>query len=121
MNKIYLFLGTIGENMGILIEIQNRIKNSGILIFCTMLSLYFIFHGISGDRGLLKLLYLRNEITEAKQIADMYHQEKIKLEEKVKLLSSSSLDLDLLDERARVVLNLVGSDEFVILDSDDNK
>lgn len=107
--------------MGFLLDIQNRIKNSGLLIFCTLLSLYFIFHGISGERGLLKLLYLRNEIFEAEQIANMYHQEKIKLEEKVKLLSSSSLDLDLLDERARVVLNLVGKDEFIILDADDNK
>lgn len=107
--------------MGFLLDIQNRIKNSGLLIFCTLLSLYFIFHGISGERGLLKLLYLRNEISEAEQIANMYHQEKIKLEEKVKLLSSSSLDLDLLDERARIVLNFVGKDEFIILDADDNK
>ena len=84
------------------------------------MSLYFIFHGISGERGLLKMLYLRNEIAEAEQIANMYHQEKTKLEEKVKLLSSSSLDLDLLDERARVVLNFVGKDEFIILDADDN-
>lgn len=107
--------------MGFLLDIQNRIKNSGLLIFCTLLSLYFIFHGISGERGLLKLLYLHNEISEAEQIANMYHQEKIKLEEKVKLLSSSSLDLDLLDERARIVLNFVGKDEFIILDADDNK
>lgn len=106
--------------MGILTEIQNRIKSSGLLIFCTLLSLYFIFHGISGERGLLKMLYLRNEIAEAEQIANIYHQEKTKLEEKVKLLSSSSLDLDLLDERARVVLNFVGKDEFIILDADDN-
>lgn len=104
--------------MGILVELHNRIKNSGILIFCALLSLYFIFHGISGERGLLKFLYLQNEIKEAEKIAETYHQEKIKLEEKVKLLSSKSLDLDLLDERARIVLNLVGKDEFVILDSE---
>ena len=104
--------------MGRLVELHNRIKNSGILIFCALLSLYFIFHGISGERGLLKFLYLQNEIKEAEKIAETYHQEKIKLEEKVKLLSSKSLDLDLLDERARIVLNLVGKDEFVILDSE---
>ncbi len=107
--------------MDFFIDIQNKIKNSGLLIFCSLLSVYFIFHGISGDRGLLQLLYLKNEISEAQKIAETYHNQKVKLEEKVKLLSSSSLDLDLLDERARVVLNLVGKDEFVILDSDDNK
>lgn len=105
--------------MGILLDLQNKIKNSGILIFCTLLSLYFLFHGISGERGLLKLLYLRNEISSAQKIADSYRLQKEKLEEKVKLLSSSSLDLDLLDERARVVLNLVDSDEFIILDADE--
>ncbi len=105
--------------MGIFLELQNKIKNSGILIFCTLLSLYFLFHGISGERGLLKLLYLRSEISSAQKIADSYRQQKEKLEEKVKLLSSSSLDLDLLDERARIVLNLAGTDEFIILDTEE--
>lgn len=105
--------------MGLFIELQNKIKNSGIFLFGALLSIYFVFHGISGDRGLLKLLYLKNEIREAQKIADNYHQQKNKLEEKVKLLSSSSLDLDLLDERARVVLNLVDKDEFIILDAEE--
>ncbi len=107
--------------MFFLLELQNKIKSSGILIFCTILSIYFIFHGISGDRGLLKMLYLKAEITKAEKIAETYHQERIQLEEKVKLLSASSLDLDLLDERARIVLNMVDKDEFVILDSDEDK
>ena len=107
--------------MGLFIELQNKVKNSGILIFCTLLSLYFLFHGISGDRGLLKLLYLKSEIAEAQKIADSYSLQKQKLEEKVRLLSSSSLDLDLLDERARVVLNLIGHDEFIILDSENKE
>lgn len=106
--------------MGLLLELQNKIKNSGIFLFGTLLSVYFLFHGISGDRGLLKLLYLKNEINRAEEIAGTYHRQKVKLEEKVKRLSSSSLDLDLLDERARVVLNFVGKDEFVILDADND-
>lgn len=107
--------------MGLLIELQNKMKSSGILIFCALLSVYFLFHGISGDRGLLKLLYLKNEIAEARKIAETYNNQKQELEEKVKLLSSSSLDLDLLDERARIVLNLVGQDEFIILDSEEKE
>lgn len=108
--------------MGLFLELQNKVKNSGILIFCTLLSLYFMFHGISGERGLLKMLYLRSEISEAQKISDNYKNQKDKLEEKVKLLSSSSLDLDLLDERARVILNLAAKDEFIILDAyEDNK
>ena len=40
------------------------------------------------------------------------------MEEKIRLLSPSSLDLDMLDERARAVLNMAKEDEFVILDQD---
>ena len=53
--------------------------------------------------------------------AAQYSAQKQKLEAKVRLLSSSSLDLDMLDERARVVLNFAGNDEFVILDETENK
>ena len=80
---------------------------------------YYGHGGIEGTK--LKGLIFCSRKDEAQKIAETYHNQKVKLEEKVKLLSSSSLDLDLLDERARVVLNLVGKDEFVILDSDDNK
>ena len=39
------------------------------------------------------------------------------LEQKVRLLSSNSLDLDMLEERTRVVLNYAADDEFVLLDN----
>ena len=56
----------------------------------------------------------------AEEIAAKYSRQKHELEEKVRLLSSDSLDLDMLDERARAVLNLARKDEFIILDSEEN-
>ena len=44
---------------------------------------------------------------------------KKELEEKVKHLSNASLDLDLLEERARIVLNMANDDEFILLDEED--
>lgn len=102
--------------MGIFIELQNRIKNSSFLLVCILLFCYFAYHAINGERGLLKYMYLKQEIAQAEKIAQNYHHQKMQLEDKVRLLSSSSLDLDLLEERARVVLNLAGQDEFIILD-----
>jgi len=102
--------------MGLFSDLQNRLRNSGFWIFGALLMIYFAFHAINGDRGLLKYLYLRQEIAEAQKIAGHYNSQKLKLEEKVKHLSNSSLDLDLLEERARIVLNLAGQDEFIILD-----
>lgn len=102
--------------MGLFLELQNRIKNSSFLLICILLFCYFSYHAINGERGLLKYMYLQQEITQAEKIAQNYRQQKTKLEDKVRLLSSSSLDLDLLEERARVVLNFAGNDEFIILD-----
>ncbi|MDD4556983.1 MAG: septum formation initiator family protein [Alphaproteobacteria bacterium] len=81
--------------------------------------IYFLFNCVRGERGFIKWLYLKKEITQAQKMADQYNEKKLKLEEKVKHLSSSSLDLDLLDERIRVVLNFVADDEFIIIDNEE--
>ena len=41
--------------------------------------IYFAFHAINGDRGLLKYLYLRQEIAEAQKIAGHYNSQKLEL------------------------------------------
>lgn len=107
--------------MGLFSEIHNRLRNSGLWIIGAFLIVYFAFHAINGDRGLLKYLYLQQEIADARQVAQKYSQQKSKLEKKVRHLSNSSLDLDLLEERARIVLNMADSDEFVILDENSAK
>ncbi len=107
--------------MGIFSELQNRLKNSGLLLVCILLFIYFGYHAVNGERGFLRYMYLRQEITEARRVAENYHNQKVRLEDKVRLLSSSSLDLDLLEERARVVLNMAGPDEFIILDEGEAK
>lgn len=104
------------RSMGLFLDLQNRLRNSGFWIFGALLLIYFAFHAINGERGLLKYIYLRQEISEANKIALNYQRQKLKLEEKVKHLSNASLDLDLLEERARVVLNFAAADEFIILD-----
>lgn len=99
-------------------EIINYTKNSWVLLLLVFLFFYFSYHSISGDRGLIKMLYLKNQIAEAQASSNSYIKEKTKLEGQVKRLSSSSLDLDLLDERARTILNFVAKDEFIILEQD---
>lgn len=97
-------------------KLQNKIKASGLILGCIMLFVYFLFYTINGERGLFRYFYLKKEISQTQKIADQYSLKKNKLDEKVKLLSSASLDLDLLDERARTVLSFVDQDEFIIID-----
>ena len=82
---------------------------------------YFSFYAVKGERGLMRYVYLTEEVGNARNIAQKYAKERQNWEEKVRLLSSESLDLDLLEERARIVLNMVGMDEFIILDEDNEE
>lgn len=106
--------------MGLFLDLHNKIKQSGILLLLILLFFYFSFYTINGERGLRRYMYLQKELSYAEQVANQYNQQKLKMEEKVRLLSSTSLDLDMLDERARAVLNYAGNDEFILLDNDAN-
>lgn len=91
------------------------------MVLLMFLCLYFMYFGIKGDRGILKYQALQEQITAAEKLNRHYDEKRQALEEKVKLLSSSSLDLDMLDERARAVLNVIGDKEFIIIDEDDEE
>ncbi|MBP5399323.1 MAG: septum formation initiator family protein [Alphaproteobacteria bacterium] len=94
----------------------NWIKQSWLLMSFVILFFYLVYNIFCGDRSLQKYLYLKKEVQYAKEIASQYQQKKEDLNQEIKLLSPNSLDFDLLDERARDVLNLVGKGEFIILD-----
>lgn len=102
--------------MGILSYIANKCRNSGFLVLLMFLFSYFSYFAIKGDRGFLKYMYLQEKVAEGEQMQADYDKQRDELETKVSLLSPNTLDLDLLDERARTVLNVIGDDEFILLD-----
>ena len=105
--------------MGIWAYIVKKSKSSAVLVLLILLSSYFSYFAVKGDRGYLKYLYLQNKVSEAEIMNANYDKRREELEQKVKLLSAGSLDLDLLDERARTVLNMIGDNEFIIIDEED--
>ena len=88
------------------------------MLLAVFVGVYFAFYAVNGERGVIRYMSLRQEITDAQKVATEYRTQKLSLEEKVKHLSNTSLDLDLLEERARVVLNMAAQDEFIILDEE---
>ena len=102
--------------MDLFYDIFGTMRRSGFLIAILLVLFYFAYSGIKGDRGWLTYIRLQHEIAAAQKIADSYAGEKNKLESRVALLSDKSLDVDMLDERARTVLSLAKTNEFVILD-----
>ena len=105
--------------MNKILNILAKGKNSsGILLILIMVCLYFTFYAVRGERGLIRYFNLTKEVSKARALEQQYTIEKQEWDDKVRRLSSDSLDLDMLDEQARLVLNMVGEKEFVILDSD---
>lgn len=107
--------------MNTLNDIFDRLKKSGLLIVFGICSVYFAVNAVKGDRGFFRYLYLKGKVEAAQQEKARYAAIKRDLEHKVAMLSESSLDLDYLEERARIVLNMVGDGEYVILDKDIDK
>jgi cell division protein FtsB len=84
----------------------------GISLMC-----YFGYHLVQGERGLLSWLRLTQEVKLAQaRLADL-DGEREALDRRVSLLRPDRLDPDMLDERARATLNLVGPHEIVILNN----
>jgi len=75
---------------------------------------YFAYHATEGERGLRSYFALSHRIELALAERDDASAERRVIERRVAELRPGSLDLDMLDERARQVLNLVHEDDLVI-------
>ncbi|MEK9753656.1 MAG: septum formation initiator family protein [Rhodospirillaceae bacterium] len=85
------------------------------------MGLYFLFHIFHGDRGLLAWLKLQKQVARAVTTAAETNDQKAYLENRVRLLNPGSLDPDMLEERARLMLNFGLNNEVVILDPERNR
>lgn len=98
----------------------NKSKSSAVIVVLMFLCAYFSYFAVRGERGLLTYMSLQQKVAEAEKMNANYDRKREELEQKVNLLSSNSLDLDLLDERARAVLNVIGDNEFIIIDDEED-
>lgn len=80
------------------------------------LFLYFAYHLVHGDRGYFAWKGLEEKLKIAESTYEKTLAERKALENRVKMLRPDSIDLDLLDERARAVLGFVKPSEVVILE-----
>ena len=101
--------------MGIMHETRRRARAALAPFICFVLVIYFGYHAIHGDRGLLVWIQLKNQIEQAEVIHESLVESRQKLELRVAYLKPESLDRDLLAERAHLVLGLVRDDEVVVL------
>ncbi len=97
--------------------LQNRfiIRQSLITFIGVCLCLYFSFHLVQGNRGVVTLAALESQIETLSQKNTKISEEKERLRQKVVMMRPGTLDGDLLEERVRAVLGYRQKDEFTIL------
>ena len=78
---------------------------------------YFCFHAVQGQRSIFARERLESEISKAHETLRDLETQRQHLEHQANLLMPSGLDLDLLEERIRVVLGYNHPDDVIILDT----
>jgi len=82
-------------------------------IIILVLLLYFTFHSIYGNRGVVAYFKLQAELESTHNKLDMLRAERLEIENRAKLLRPESLDIDMLDEKARNILGIIAHNEQV--------
>ena len=77
---------------------------------------YFAYHTVEGERGVLAWMRLQTQIAEVDARLAKVEDERDRLERRVRLLRPDHLDPDMLEERARVGLDMVHPDEVVVVE-----
>lgn len=95
-------------------EIRRRLRYAVAPLVGMAAVVYFSYHIVQGDRGLIAWVHLKNEIVKAEETLAEIRARKDDLDKRVRLLRPESLDPDMLEERARIMLDMGRADERVI-------
>ncbi len=101
-------------------ELRKRVPQAVIVLVGVCVIGYFVYHVIHGDRGLIAWRVLDQDVADARADLATARDERIALERRVRLLRLESLDLDMLDEWSRRILNYGAADEAVIFTKDED-
>ena len=97
-------------------EVRRRLRHAVVPFLAAGAAVYFGYHVVEGERGLIAWLQVSQEIERAEAEAALRGAELARLQQRVGLLRPEALDADMLDERSRVVLGLAHPDEIIVLD-----
>ena len=101
--------------MALFSEVRKRLRQVAPQVVGACLLAYFGYHAVQGERGLLAWMRVKADLAEAKATEMQLAAERATLEHRVGLLSPDHLDPDLLEERARILLNYGHPDDVIIL------
>ena len=100
--------------MSIIEQIRLRMRRA-VMSACSIAVLgYFVYHAVQGDLGLVAWWRLNQQITAAHAELEQVSAVRQTWEKRVTLLQPDHLDPDMMEERARYMLNLVHPDDRII-------
>lgn len=95
---------------------NNNVNNNGIIFsIFILLIIYFVYHAINGDRGIIAMLQVETKLLEQKNLLETMKQQQFILQNKVDLLQPNNYDTDFVDEKARDYFGLIGNNEKVLI------
>lgn len=101
--------------MALLYEIRRRAWQVAPQVIFACVFGYFAYHAVHGDRGITAWVATKDEIVRAKAERERVAAARADIENHVNLLRAEHLDPDMLDERARLLLNMGREDEIIVL------
>ena len=103
--------------MKLIAEIRSRAWHIVGPVLGVCVAAYFGYHAVHGQRGVTAFLRLKQDVAQARAAQAEIAVRRRALEHRVGLLNPFTLDPDMLDERARVMLNY-GREEGIIVFTD---
>ena len=97
--------------VGISVGLKSLIQTSFIAIALA----YFGFHAISGKNGITSYTALKHEYAVKERVYNKLKNDLEIIRRDVNLLRDNNLDLDMLDERCRLINNMSEEDEYVMV------
>ncbi len=93
---------------------QSRLKRFVMPVITIAFLTYFGYHALHGEYGLVGRVRLERQAIQLEDELRVLNDRRDQLQRRVNLLKPDSLDQDMLDERARLNLNLAHRNEITI-------
>ncbi|PWC79329.1 septation ring formation regulator EzrA [Azospirillum sp. TSH64] len=81
---------------------------------CACVVAYFAYYAVHGDRGLVAMKQIQGEIAQAEGVLNQLRTEREDMERRAQLLRGDGLDRDMLEERARLMLNFANARDVIV-------
>jgi cell division protein FtsB len=96
-------------------KLRSFLSTLGLYVGCALVIGYFFVNAFTGNHGLRAQQDLDQQFAQLSDELDRLKAERIAWQQKVKLLKSESIDPDMLDERARAVLDYLDPQDVTLM------